>query len=154
ARFWYCGWTPGVGKEIHRETINPTLIQKLRELKETSELFSKIYEKACQTAADLKNKSSHLKSDKLMGIQDREELQRLGNSLLHLDSLSERLIQVHPMLRGFINMTKVLMHHLEGGQISEISKETAESYQQVRDGINIFKEWVDYTLKLAKPTAI
>ncbi len=154
ARYWYCGWTPDIGKEIQREMVTPALVQNLRSLKETSEIFLKIYEKACQTAIDLKNKSSHLKSEKVMEVQEREELEKLGESLIQLDTLTERLIQIHPSLKAFLNMTKVLMHHLDGNHISEISKDAADSYQQVKEGVTIFRDWIDYTLKLIKPFKI
>jgi ADP-heptose:LPS heptosyltransferase len=154
ARFWYCGWVPAVGQEISRNTLSPTLLQKLRELNESSEVLSKICNEASKTAMELNRKSSHLKSKKLMGVKDREEIQNLGKALLDLELLIERLGQSHAPLRAFSQMAKVLMHHLKGSDIGELGMETAQSYRQLSDGIQILREWIKFTLELVKPKAI
>ena len=154
ARAWYCGWVPEIGKELIRGSITPPLVKKLRELQESTDVLSRVYEKAYQTALSLKSKTLHLKSEKLMGIQDREELQQLGATLIELDELTERIAKLQPPFQCFQEMSKVLMHHLSGTHLGEISQEAANSYQQLKEGVGIFKEWVQFTLNLAKPVAI
>jgi heptosyltransferase-1 len=154
ARSWYCGWTPPIGQEITRNVITAALIQKLRELQSSTDVLIRICEKANRTALSLNQKSSTLKSEKLMGIRDREELRELGKALLDLEVLIERLAKTHVPLRAFAEMSKVLLHNLKGTQLSELGKETAACYRQLHDGVTLFREWIKFTMDLAKPMAI
>lgn len=154
ARSWYCGWVPEMGREMTRETIAPAFIKKLRDLQESIDVLSKIYEKAHRTASLIHQKSSSLKSEKLMGIQDQQELKSLAASLLQLDELTEKLTRVNPTFSCFLKMSKVLMHSAGGDHISEISKESAKSYKQLNQGVALFKDWIQFTLKLVKPVAL
>lgn len=154
ARAWYCGWLPPIGKEITREAISPQLIQKLREISESTQVLSKICLQASQTAKALNQRGSALKSEKVMGLRDRTEIQELGKTLTELEGLMERVTNTHPPLKGFSQMSKVLMHHLQGTQLSDLGKETAESYKQLNEGIQLFKQWIQSTLDIAKPVAV
>jgi hypothetical protein len=89
-----------------------------------------------------------------MGIQDRTTLQELGHTLEELEMLMDRVTKTHPPLRGFSQMSKVLMHHLQGTQLAELGKETADAYRQINEGIQIFGQWIQSTLTLAKPVAV
>ncbi len=154
ARGWYCGWLPPVGQELTRESMSPSLIQKLREMSDSTQVLSKICLQASQTADSLRQKSLALKSDKIMGVRDREEIQELGKSLLDLETLLERITKTHPALMGFSQMSKVLMHHLQGAHLSDLGKETAECYRQINEGVLIFRQWIFATLALIKPMAV
>ena len=95
-----------------------------------------------------------MKSDKIMGIQDREELRELGKTLMDLENLVDRIVKTQPALLPFSKMSKVLMHHLKGEHLTDLGKETADGYKQLRDGVQIFLDWVHYTLGLSKPMAL
>jgi len=154
ARAWYCGWVPGVGHELARGQISPALVQNLRQLDETSVVLSKVYDEAISIAKRLHTKSANLKSEKIMRIKDREELREYGKKLIELDRLAERLGNTHKPLRAFSQMSKVLMHNLKSAHLSELGRESAESYKHLHEGVNIFREWVKHTLQLAKPMAV
>jgi ADP-heptose:LPS heptosyltransferase len=154
ARAWYCGWVPPIGQELRRERLGPNLVQKLREMEESSRVLSHIYNEASLTALALNKKSSKLKSEKIMGLQDRAELQELSRKLQDLDALVERLGKAQPELNAFLNMSKVLMHNLRGEALSELGKETAACYRQLNEGVSIMKEWLQYSLQLAKPVVV
>lgn len=154
ARAWYCGWVPPLGHELSREAIGPSLIQALRELEESSGVFSQICDEAKKTAVAFHQKSACLKSEKVMHIKDREEIQQMGKKLAELDGLIERLGNAHRPLLGFSQMAKVLMHNLNGSQLSELGQESAEGYRQLQEGIQIVREWITHSLSLAKPMAI
>lgn len=154
ARAWYCGWVPTVGQELNRETISPALIQKIREIQDSADVLFQICNKATTTATLLNKKSASLKSEKVMRVHDREELRELGKTLLELETLIDRVGKTQPLLSAFSQMLKVLMHNLRGTQLSDLGKETADCYQQLGEGVGIFKDWVKYTLELAKPVAI
>jgi hypothetical protein len=154
ARSWYCGWVPPIGKELVREDIGPQLIQKLREFQESADVLLKICERGTQTALTLHRKTSSMKSNKIMGIQDREELRELGNTLMELENLIDRLVTTQPALLPFSKMSKVLMHHLKGEHLSDLGRETANSYKQLKEGVQIFLDWTRFTLNISKPMAI
>ncbi len=154
ARAWYCGWTPPIGQELERSNISPSLVKSLRELSESAEVLSKICEEAKRTAGTMHQKSSKLRSDKLMGIQERTEIQELAKKLQDLDELITRLGIAQESLAPFAQMAKVLMHNLRGEAIAELSRETAECYQQLGQGSAILGEWIKKTLGLVRPVAI
>lgn len=154
ARSWYCGWIPPIGHELSRDTIHPSLVKKLRELNDSTEVLAKICEQASQTATQLNQKSVHLKSEKVMGIRDREQLRTLGKSLIELEGLIDRVAKAQPPLLAFSQMAKVLMHNLKGVHLSELGKETAASYRQLAEGIQVYRNWIKFTLELAKPVAV
>ncbi|MGK5084504.1 glycosyltransferase family 9 protein [Bdellovibrionota bacterium FG-1] len=154
ARAWYCGWVPPIGQELSRQMISPQLVQRLRELQESSLVMTRICEQAVKAAQELKARSSRLRSDRVMGIRDREELRTLGRKLMDLDSLVERMGKANPSLLGFTQMSKVLMHNLKSTQLADLGEESANSYRQLLDGVNILNEWLKHTLSLAKPMAV
>lgn len=154
ARAWYCGWVPPVGQEFTREMISPALIQKLRELEESAQVLSKICDEARKIATQLARRSANLKSEKIMRLQERDEIQSYSTQLMDLDHLITRLGKTHAPLLGFSHMSKVLMHNLQGAQISDLGRESAESYKQIAEGVTVLREWLKHTLNLAKPVAI
>jgi hypothetical protein len=154
ARAWYCGWVPPVGQELQREKFGPSLIQKFRELDDSCTVLLQIYSEASLTATALNKKSSQLKSDKIMGLQDKSEIEELYKKLQDLEVLIERLASAQPMLRAFLSMSKVLMHNLQGEALAELGRETAACYKQLHEGVSVLREWVQYSLKLAKPVVV
>jgi ADP-heptose:LPS heptosyltransferase len=154
ARAWYCGWVPPVGSELVRTRISPALIQKLRELDQSSQLLAKICDEANRTALLLNRRGARLRSNKVMPVSEREEIRELGNRLQELDSLIDRLGKTHAPLQAFAQMSKVLMHNIKGEQLAELGKESANCYRQLADGVGILRDWLKHTLNLARPVAI
>lgn len=154
ARFWYCGWVPPIGTELDRQTIGTPLIQKLRELQECSDVMLKICEEASRSATSLQFRGASLKSEKVMSLQDREDIRKLGEKLQDLDLLMIQLGKNHFPLTAFSNMSTVLLNNLKGSHLSELGRETASSYRLIGEGLKLFKDWIQFTLNLAKPKAI
>lgn len=154
ARAWYCGWMPPVGQDLTREMIHPGLIQGLRELDESTQVLTRILSQAAQTAQQIYSKSQSLRSERIMGLKDRNELNALGASLRELEALLERTAQTNPALLLFSKMLKILLHQLKGSQLSELSKETIDSYKQLSEGASLFREWIAATLSVARPVAV
>ena len=154
ARAWYCGWVPSLGAEVRRETIGPSLVQSVRSIEEGAHVLQEICDKATSTADQLSRKGSSLKSEKVMGLEDRSTIQTLGATLAELESLMKRVTNARPQLLPFSEMSKVLMHNLRGEQISELARETGLSYKRIHDGLTILREWISHTLGLVKPTAV
>jgi hypothetical protein len=47
-----------------------------------------------------------------------------------------------------------MMHHVQGTQLAELGKESADSYRQINDGVQLLRDWVKHTLGLVKPVVI
>lgn len=154
ARSWYCGWTPKLGRELSRVTLSPALLQSLRKLEESASVMVRIIRESRTTSTALAFKSGRLKSDRVMSVQRRDDLQELAKKLVELESLADRLIQAEPLLACFTNLSKVLMHNLDGDNLGVIAKQSASAYRQLEEGLGILGEWVQYTLRLAKPVPL
>ena len=154
ARSWYCGWVPPVGAELARERMSPALVKRLRTLDEATKVLAKIYGEACLTSLTLKKKSERLRSDRIMGIQDRQEVRELAHKLYELDELIERMGRTETPLLAFARMSKVLMHNLHGDHLADLGQESAECYRQLTEGLSILRDWVKHTLELTRPVAL
>jgi ADP-heptose:LPS heptosyltransferase len=154
ARAWYCGWVPPVGHEVRRDRIGPQLIKALRELDESTRVLEKICSEATITAVSLKKCAQGMKSDHVMKLQDRDEIQNLARKLVELDELMERVGKTQIPLQAFSKMSKVLMHNLSGDHLADLGQESAECYRQLGGGIAILRDWLKHTLGLARPMAV
>lgn len=154
ARAWYCGWTPPVGHELERSQTNPSLVQIVRPLQESADVLIRICDEARRTAGSLHQRTSKMKSEKIMDLSEKNEVQDLGKKLLELDQLLQRLAQTHPVMQPYGAISQILMHNLRGESLAEISRETAEVYQQLGQGAVILRDWIRHTLNLVKPVAI
>ena len=154
ARAWYCGWVPPIAGELARERLSPELVRSLRELGESSEVLAKICTEGKRIAEGIIQKAKKLKSPTVMDIETQREFRDLGVTLQDLDSLIERMGRTHPALRVFSNMSRILMHNLDGDQIHEMGRSSIQAYDQILRGANLLEEWVKHTLQLAKPVAL
>ena len=153
-RAWYCGWTPPIGQGIARENIGPDLVKKLRELEESSKVLTQICEEATRLASILHERSENLKSERLMSLEDKSDLNQLSTSLHELDTLLHRLGQTHSPLLAFSQMSQVLMHNLAGAKLVEVAGESVHSYRQLAEGAALMQSWVKHCLALVKPVAL
>jgi len=154
ARQWYCGWTAPVGSELSRASLNPSLLQDLRALEDSSGVLARVLSEAVKTAEQFHSKSAGLKSEKLMSVSDRETLETQGRKLLELQKLVERLAAADSNLALFSAMLTILLHNLEGEQISEISKETVHAFKQLEQGALLMRSWIKHTLQMARPAVV
>lgn len=154
ARAWYCGWVPTLGKELSRNSITPHLIRSLRDLQESADVLSKICDEATLTATRLSRQSSKLRSKKIMRMSEKEELQTLAKKLQDLDSLIERMGKTQAPLEAFSRMCKILLGNLKSTDITDLGFESAECYRQLQEGIVLLREWIKFTLELARPVAL
>ncbi len=154
ARYWYCGWTPKIGADMTLDQLNGLLFKDLRGLEESVQVLSRVIGQCRQTSVQLYLKSSGLKSEAIMSLSNRNELQEHGKKLIELEKLIERIVQTQPQLNVFSRLLKVLMHNLRGNQISELGKESANAYQQIQAGIEQLQLWITHTLELAKPKSV
>lgn len=154
ARAWYCGWLPPIGSELKREMVSPKLVSLLRELEESTTVLGKICVEGVRTAKALEQKTSQLRSERLMPVQEKQELSELAAKLGEIDILLERMGKTHAPLEAFARMAKVLMHNLSGDSPIELGREGAIAFDQLGQGTSLFRDWVKHTLKLAKPVAL
>ena len=154
ARAWFCGWVAPIGHELRRDVISPELIIELRKLSETSNVLEKICIEAEKASNELIRKSKKLRSEKLMKLEDRQVIESIGMKMQELDKLIERVGNSQTPLRAFSQMARVMMHNLAGDNLLEVGKEGATCYKNLKEGVKIFKDWVDFTLNMAKPRAV
>ena len=154
ARAWYCGWIPPLGHELKRESLAPSLVAELRKLKEGTAVLAKVCDEAQRTAIELENKASKLVSTKLMNLEDRRSISSLANKLTELDALMERIGKTQSVLSLFSAMNKVLMHNLTGDDLAALGKESAISYDQLKQGVSLLDDCIEQTLALSRPIAL
>lgn len=154
ARSWYCGWVPPVGSELQRESISPELLRGLRELNESCDVFYKICMQTQRVASELRTKSAALKSDRIMRLEAKQELQSLGKKLIELETLMDRVARNQPLLKAFSQVSRVLMHNLEGDRLADLGKQTMEAYRQIATGVAIVQDWARKTLGLVRPEVV
>lgn len=154
ARSWYCGWVAPIGAELRREHLSPQLVRELRKLEEASDILVRVSEQAQKSATELAGLGQKLKSEKVMAIEDRKEIDRLGHKLIEYDGLIERLGKSVDLLRIFSQMSKVMLHNLPERNLTHVAQESAQVYGQMLEGVRLLKTWVKHTLDLARPVAI
>ncbi len=154
ARAWYCGWTAPVGQEVLRKSINPKLLRDLRELQESIRVLESVCRKAEFISRQLEQKSKFLRSDRVMKISDKEDVDKLSKKLSRLDQLIDRTGRVHPSLNGFSNMIRVMMHNVPGETLIEISQGSVACYHRLTQGVDLMRHWVTHTLALARPQSV
>jgi ADP-heptose:LPS heptosyltransferase len=151
ARSWYCGWTPEVAAEVERSQIQPSFVRELRAVEESATVLVRILRESQRAAQLLHQRSRSLRSDRMVLVHDRDEIQNLSRKLVELDGLLERLVKAQPILNVFQSMSLVLMHNLRGERIGELGLETSTAYQQLAQGAEIFADWARRTLEMARP---
>lgn len=154
ARSWYCGWTAPVGQEIHRDKVHSGLLKDLRELKESVTVLEKICQKAELVSRQLELKALQLKSDRVMKLSDKHEIEIVGKKLSEIDSLIERTGRVHPALSVFADMIQVMMHNAKGESLLEISQSSHKSYRKLTQGVGLMRQWLQHSLDLVRPQAV
>jgi hypothetical protein len=154
ARAWFCGWLPSVENEVARVKLNPALIKRVREIKESLTVLERLSNEGRNTAQELKNTAESLKNQKLMSIEDRAAIEDLGKKLVEVENLMTRVVQVEPELHGLTQWYQQMMHNLGGDTISQMAKETIHAFELVGEGVELISVYAQKTLDLAKPKSI
>ena len=154
ARAWFCGWVAPIGHELSRDAIGPELLQQLRQLDECSDVLFKICDEAAKASSELAQKSAKLRSDRLMRLEDKQILEEIGRKVLELDNLIERMGKTQDPFRVFSQMAKVMMHNLSSDNLIDIGRESAVCYSNLREGVKIFRDWVQHSLKMVRPVMV
>ena len=127
---------------------------RLRQLEESALVLKKIFTEARNTSTLLGWKSARMKSDRVMSVQNRDELRELGKKLIELEGLSERVSSAENLLNGYVLLARVLMHNMHGEHLTELSKQSASAYKQLEEGVEILLKWITHSVNLAKPKAL
>ena len=154
ARAWYCGWVPPLDQELVRDMMSPELIQAVRHFEEPARSAEKIFGQAIQIAESIHRKCNQLKSKVLVDVLVQNELKDLADQMNELDQQIENLGIEHLPIHALGKMSKILLHHLQGSSLLELSKESIEAYRQLKQGAALLNEWTRFTLNLVKPVAL
>lgn len=154
ARAWYCGWVPPIGQELTRERLAPVLLTQVRGLQAPTVEMIRLCDEGVSLARQIAEKSKGLKSDRIMGVEAKNELQRLSLRLQEVEKKVEALTVEHRVLRGFSQMNRVMLHNLTSEALHDLANETVLCFQRTHDGLKILQNWIQHTLQLARPQAV
>jgi hypothetical protein len=154
ARSWYCGWTPEMGNEISRESLTPQFLARLFQMEDSAKVLMQICEEGARTARLIHEECQKLPSDSVMSLRDHERLQGYGKKLVEMDQLLDRLTATEPALLAFSHLSKVLMHNLSEGTLSQLGKEANQVYRMLSQGVKQVLEWIETTRKIARPRSL
>jgi hypothetical protein len=154
ARAWFCGWLPSVETEVSKVKLNPALIKRVREIKDSLTVLERLSDEGRLTAQILKNTSEALKTQHLMSIEDRNTIDELAKKLQEVEVLMGRVVQVEPELAGLTSWYQQLMHNLSGETISQMAKESIHAFDLLGEGVDLISVYAQKTLDLAKPRAV
>ena len=113
---------PPIAAELSREQLTPEIVRHLRALEEASGILLRVCEEARVSAVTLQRSSSALRSEKLMSLERKKNLQELGlyrtsvtdAGLLHLRALSAlrvlNLGKTHVTDTGVAELQRALPH--------------------------------------------
>ncbi len=154
ARSWYCGWVAPLGQGIERDRISADLLKELRGLEGVIDEVSKECEKGASIASLLVQKAKRVRAAHIMDVKLKEEIRELGEQLASIDLRIEDAAQRNSALKSFSNLSKVMLHHLQGSYLEEVSRGAAQAYRQIREGLELTQQWVKHTLKVARPVSL
>lgn len=154
ARAWFCGWLPSVEAEVSKVKLNPNLIKRVREIKESLAVLDRLSIEGQTTAKELKNSAEALKNQRLMSVDDRNSIDDYAQKLLEVEKLMDRVVQVEPELRALVQWYQQMMHNLSGATISQMAKETAHTFDLLNEGVELISIYAQKTIDLARPRAV
>lgn len=149
ARCWYCGWAPKIDQIMHCDNaIQSSFIQRIVEIAVEIPKFEELCTQAKIVTGAIHEITSQIKSEKIMPIQIKNQIHALGQSLNKIENEMKNMKNKNFIFSIFTEMTSVLMHHLKGTSLAELSQETQSVYKQIHEGVLILSQWVDHTLRL------
>ena len=154
ARAWFCGWLPSVETEVARIKLNPSLIKRIREVKDSAQVLSKIVLEGQGYARALMLGSESIKSNHLMSIEDRALVEEQSKKLMEVEALISRVVNVEPELTCMLQWYQQLMHNLMGSSIHEMARETIHVFDLVTEGLELVEMYAQKTIELARPKAV
>jgi ADP-heptose:LPS heptosyltransferase len=154
ARAWFCGWVPSIDEEVSKLHLSPALIKRVREVREPLRVLEQLSVEGKTTAKELINVVGSVKNQKIMPVEDRDEIERHGKKLLELEGLMSRVVNVETELRCFFVWYQHLMHNLNGETIDQMAKETSQAFDLVGEGAELVHVYVDKVLQRARPKSV
>jgi ADP-heptose:LPS heptosyltransferase len=154
ARSWFCGWIPPVDQEMERLRLNPELIKRIRQVRDSLSLIEQVCQQGKSVSKELADLSQKIRNPKIMAAEDREAIDAHGKKLLELEALISRVVNVERELRGFLVWYQYLMHNLRGDTLREMAMETHHSFELLEEGIQLVTVYVVKALDKAKPKAV
>lgn len=154
ARAWFCGWVPSIEEEVSKLNLNPTLIKRVREVRESLRVIEQLSVEGKATAKDLIDALGSVKSQKIMSVEDRDKIETHGKKLLELEALMSRVVNVETELKCFFVWYQHLMHNLNGDTLDKMAKETSQAFDLVGEGTELVQVYVEKVLNRARPKPV
>jgi hypothetical protein len=154
ARSWFCGWIPPIEQEIERLRLNPELIRRIRQVRESLTLIEQVTDQGKTVSKELGAVATRIRNPRIMSADDREAIDAHGKKLLEIEALISRVVNVERELRAFLVWYQHLMHNLNGDTLVEMANETHHAFDLMGEGIHLVNACVNRALEKAKPKAI
>ncbi len=154
ARAWFCGWVPSIDEEVSKFQLNPTLIKRAREIRDSLRIIEQVCLEGKATAKDLSLSASSVKNPKIMSVEDREVIEAHGRKLLELEALMSRVVNVESELKCFQIWYQHMMHNLNGETLDQMAKETSQAFDLVSEGAELIHVYVEKVLAKARPKSV
>jgi hypothetical protein len=154
ARSWFCGWIPPIEQEIERLRLNPELIRRIRQVRESLTLIEQVTDQGKTVSKELGAVATRIRNPRIMSADDREAIDAHGKKLLEIEALISRVVNVERELRAFLVWYQHLMHNLNGDTLVEMANETHHAFDLMGEGIHLVNAYVNRALEKAKPKAI
>ena len=154
ARAWFCGWVPSIDEEVAKFHLNPALIKRTREIRESLKVIEKLCVEGKSAAKELSAIAVLVKNPKIMSVEDRDTIDVLGKKLLEYEALMGRVVNVEPELKCFSLWYQHLMHNLNGDTIDKMAKETYQAFDLVSEGAELIHIYVNKILARALPKSV
>lgn len=154
ARAWFCGWVPSIDEEVAKLQLNPTLIRRAREIRESLKVIEQLSVEGKATSKDLMDVASSVKNQKIMSVEDRDHIEAHGKKLLELEALMSRVVNVESELKCFLAWYQHLMHNLNGETIDKMAKETSQAFDLVGEGAELVQIYIEKVLNRARPKPV
>lgn len=154
ARAWFCGWIAPVGQDLKRNQLSPSLLSELRVVQAAVPDLVRNIERAIAYASLIRENCRRLKSDKVMKLSDRKEVEQLGLNIQDIEQQMIALGSTHPSFQIFANMLRVMMHNIPGKSLLEVSQGTIEIYKRMAEGVQLLTRWLNHSLSLARPMSL
>lgn len=154
ARSWFCGWIPPMDSEVEKLKLNPALIKRSREIRESLHIIEQVCTEGKEVSKGLHQVALQIRNPKIMPVEDREAIDSYGKKLIELEGLISRVVQVEKELRCFLVWYQQLMHNLNGETLDQMANETYQAFDLLSDGIVLVGAYVERVLQKAKPKAI
>ncbi len=150
-RSWFCGWMPPIEVIARDFVLNPDLIREIRKHKESNEVFARLAQEGRGYATRLRDLAKSFEGRPVMSLEERGQVDALGQDLVQVETLLSRVTQVTPAFAPLLRFYQVSMRDLRANTIEGMAAETESVFALLIEATDVIQLYCDHTLDRAKP---